>query len=140
MAVGRWSTLQRLAGGKVLIAAGSIFAAGETDTAELYNPVSGTWTTTGKLHNARAQHTATLLLNHRVLVAGGTDGSIHPIARAELYDPGTGTWVGTATLIKPRRDHTATLLSDGDVLVAAGIGRGANLNTAELYDSGGSGQ
>jgi type II secretory pathway component GspD/PulD (secretin) len=37
----------------------------------LYDPVSGTWTTTGSLNTGRYVHTATLLPNGHVLVVGG---------------------------------------------------------------------
>jgi hypothetical protein len=67
----------------VLVAGGF----GETNpptlaSAELYNPATGTWITTGSLAIARYGHTATLLPNGLVLVAGG--GNI--LASAELYD------------------------------------------------------
>src|SRR5207244_2542883 len=40
-------------------------------SAELYNPASGTWTTTGGLHTARIYDTMMLLQSGQVLVAGG---------------------------------------------------------------------
>jgi hypothetical protein len=40
---------------------------------ELYNPASGTRSTTGLLNTPRAFHTATLLSNGQVLVAGGNN-------------------------------------------------------------------
>ena len=44
-------------------------------SSELYNPSTGTWTTTGNLNVGRANATATLLNNDEVLIAGGA-GSI----------------------------------------------------------------
>jgi N-acetylneuraminic acid mutarotase len=70
-----FNTATLLPNGQVLVAGGSgdcvlgscpIFA-----SAELYNPATGTWATTGSMHTARELHTATLLPNDLVLVAGG---------------------------------------------------------------------
>ena len=58
-------------------------------SAELYDPATGTWTTTGPLATPIYGHTATLLPNGKVLVAGGYNGSI-PLPSAELYDVGLG--------------------------------------------------
>src|SRR5205823_3272434 len=82
-------TATLLHNGKVLIAAG-LGNSAALASAELYDPVSGTWSATGSLATARAGqpsgHTATLLPNGKVLVAGG--GDINGIlASAELYDP-----------------------------------------------------
>ena len=59
-----------LANGKVLVA-GGFNASSYLTSAELYDPASGTWTTTGSLNTARGWHTATLLPNGKVLVAAG---------------------------------------------------------------------
>ena len=58
-----------------------------TPSAELYNPDSRTWSTTGSLKDGRYYHTATLLSGGRVLVAGGWYGVSSE--RAELYRPST---------------------------------------------------
>src|SRR5437660_128069 len=79
---------------------------------------SGTWTATGSLGTARAEHTATLLPDGKVLVAGGYAAGW--LASAELYDPATGTWTVTGSLATARSNDTATLLPDGKVLVAGG--------------------
>ena len=60
-------------------------------SAELYDPTSGTWTTTGSLVNGRWLHTATLLPNGKVLVAGGYGFSGSGfLDSAELYVPANG--------------------------------------------------
>jgi hypothetical protein len=102
-------------------------------SAELYNPATGMWTTTGALNTAREFHTATLLANGKVLVAGGYNGGY--LAGTELYDPATGTWDVTGSLNTLRDLHTATLLPNGKVLVAGGY-NGGYLPNAELYDVG----
>src|SRR4030095_7675355 len=66
---------------------------GETlASVELYDPASGTWSTTGSLTSARELHTATLLKNGTVLVAAGIGaGEGDPVlTSAELYDVGLG--------------------------------------------------
>jgi hypothetical protein len=98
--------------------------------------VPGAWTFTGSMHDARQEHTATLLLDGRVLVAGGTVNAIS-LTSAELYDPNTGVWSLTGSLGDGRVSHTATLLRDGRVLVAGGLDYGPPqrvLRSAELYD------
>jgi hypothetical protein len=118
-----------------------VLVVGGTDTygslpagAELYDPASGIWTTTGSLNTARYQHTTTLLPNGKVLVAGGVNNSGFPTDGAELYDPVSGAWTITGSLNTARYGHTATLLPSGNVLVAAGIGRSSTLTSTELYD------
>lgn len=124
-------TATLLANGKVLVVGG--WNANELNSAELYDPATGTWSLTGSLNTPRYLHTETLLPNGKVLVAGKPDSST--LASAELYDPDTGTWSITGGLNTARFWHTATLLTNGKVLVVGGAGGETGiLNTAELYD------
>jgi hypothetical protein len=119
-----------LQNGMVLVAGGIESNFDRSASAELYDPASGTWITTGSLNTARSSHTATLLQNGMVLVAGGISPT-SVTASAELYDPASGTWTATGSLNTARYLHTATLLQNGMVLVAGGYDNGA-LASAEL--------
>ncbi len=130
-------TATLLPNGKVLVAGGTFLRPGllsATNSAELYNPATGTWSYTGNLNIGRTGHTATLLANGQVLVAGGYNPyDDSPFNSAELYDPATGTWSYTGNLNIARSSHTATLLANGQVLVAGGCCDPEGY-TAELYD------
>jgi hypothetical protein len=128
-----------LADGKVLVVGGLLVLDGgiQTDlaTAELWDPITGSWTATDGLAVARRNHTATVLSDGKVLVAGGivdnANGTISLLATVEIYDPATGRWSTARQMNNPRGLHTATLLNSGNVLVAGGDGLSA---TAELYE------
>jgi hypothetical protein len=114
-----------LVGGNITMDAGS--GVGETATAELYNPSTGTFAVTGPLSTPRGYAAAALLTDGRVLIVGGFSEPPygHFDARSywattELYDPDAGTFSLSVTMSQRRRAATATALVDGDVLVAGG--------------------
>src|SRR5205814_1398687 len=97
------ATATLLPNGKVLVAGG--LTSGYRNyvaSAELYDPSSGTWSSTGSMSVARYSATATLLQNGKVLVAGGGNDTSFYLASAELYDPSAGTWSATGSLIEGR--------------------------------------
>ncbi len=132
-----------LQNGKVLITGGYNLGNSNSlptlSSAELYDPVAGTFSATGSLLTSRTSHSATLLASGKVLVAGGantTDGYAYTtIASAELYDPVAGAFSATGSL-HTARVAPATLLGNGQVLLAGGssIGTGSPISSAEIYD------
>jgi N-acetylneuraminic acid mutarotase len=129
-------TATLLTDGSVLVAGG--FCSGTysdpDNTAELYNPSTGTWKPTGNMNVNRIQAAATLLPNGQVLMSGGnsTTAGSHS---AELYDPSTGKWTLTSSMIVSRpKGIRATLLPNGDVLVFGGTPFASS--ASEFYSSG----
>lgn len=131
-------TATLLADGRVLVAGG--FRAGLDNngeflgSAELYDPVVGTWTPTRPMVEVRGRgHTATLLSDGRVLVAGGFHGAepTETLSSAEIFDPASNAWTAMEGMNRGRSYFTATMLRDGTVLVAGGLISGAS---AELFD------
>jgi len=103
---------------------------------ELYDPVAGKFSLTGKVGGPAGWwenvNTATLLMNGNVLIAG-SDENDGP-AQAVLYDASNATFVDIGPTTSPHEFSTATLLPDGGVLVAGGqlIG-GASSAGVDLY-------
>jgi Bacterial Ig-like domain (group 2)/Galactose oxidase, central domain/Kelch motif len=139
-------TATLLPNGTVLVAGGAPVVPNGTGggglpvaTAEIYDPSTGTWSSTGSMSTARGNHTATLLPNGMVLVAGGgveTSDMNDTVASAEIYDPAGRTWSATASMATARAWHTATLLPNGTVLVAGGGDPDGNVSytSTEIYD------
>lgn len=121
-------TVTPLPNGKLLVVGG-----GTTASAELFDPVTGTFAITAPPLESWQAHTATLLPSGKVLVCGGL-GAAFGSRSAELYDPATGTWTRAGDLATGRAFHVATLLPSGKVLVAGGQVSAGSTSTAELFD------
>jgi hypothetical protein len=133
----RWvHTATLLHNGKILITGGaSSSGGGFLNTAEVFDPASGTFTSLSPntMQSARYFHSATLLPSGRVLITGGSTGSA-VTSSTELFDPVTGTFTTASPMTVPREHHTATLLPSGRVLIAGGDTGFVATNTAEVFD------
>jgi len=115
--------------GKVLVT-GGIGSGGDLVSAELYDPSSGTFSSTGGMATGRYLHTATRLHIGKVLVTGGT-GSSGYLASAEVYNPSTGIFSPAASMATRRDGQTATLMDGGKILVIGGVGSSGYLASPE---------
>ena len=89
-------------------------------TAEIFDPRSGRWTTTGSLTLGRGGHAAALLGDGRVLVAGGWVGPSAFTDTTEIFDPVAGTFSPGPKLPQRADGLAAASLPDGCALVVGG--------------------
>ncbi len=110
----RYPTLTLLRDGRVLLSGGEVNSPGGgtgtvVDTAEIFDPVTGTLSPTGSMTKPRTGHSTTLLPDGRVLVAGGRGlcdtirdslrfCDLPDLQDAEIYDPATGTSMPTGPM------------------------------------------
>jgi hypothetical protein len=109
----------RLLDGRVLVVGGESDDRGDFDpsSAELYDPVSGTWSAAGNTLHRYLGLPPTLLPDGRVLVGDVVNGSngTSDVYGSELYDPATDTWSATGNTMY-FWDDPAVVLADGKVL------------------------
>jgi NHL repeat/Galactose oxidase, central domain len=109
--------------GRVLVTGGSDDSGAAISRAEVFNPVTRSWTDAEPNAYARVEHAATLLQDGRVVVVGGasTTSSCEPIAAFEIYESRTGTWSLTRDVpIAFAHGPAAVRLADHRVLVSGG--------------------
>lgn len=128
-------TSTKLPNGKVLITGGLVPNEGPSLSAELFDPVTNTFSITGSMITPRYRHSATLLPNGKVLITGGTTNLSSQTSKCELYDPSTGTFTPAGDMNLGRFWHSATLLPTGKVLIAGGWSTRIDIETGtEIYD------
>lgn len=140
--------------GKVLVAGGTASNQGESvtpPTAEIYDPLSGTWALTAPMHEGRLGHTATVLASGRILVAGGVGSCVGvPETSSSCPDPltpetllfylgsllpnGVRVPVASAELFDPA---TNTWTLTGRLTVPRAVHASALVGTSEALVSGG---
>lgn len=112
------------------------------DTAQLFDPVSGSWSLTSPMTTARGYPSAVMISTGQVLVIGGDATG----RTAEIYDPATRAWTPTgplATDLERNCDFAACQLAVpldtnpcgsncGKVLVVGG--RGPDRTSTQIYD------
>jgi hypothetical protein len=124
-----------LKNGKVLIAGGHKDrreAMTVYSSAEVYDPVTGTFSATGDMTTVRHKHAAALLPDGNVLIVGGSDKRDWEgkYASAEIYNSAEGRFkaIGSMKMARFKLANAVVPLRNGKIL----IGGGAKL--LEVYD------
>jgi len=146
-AIGSWSyagnlsTARNQAGivklqdGRVLVAGGTSVSSGYntyySNTAEIFDPTTNTWSSAGTLPYAFGGD-MTLLPDGRVFEAGGSNGS-GCIANSAIYDPTTNSWTATASMPQPRC-ATGILLDNGNIMVFGGSDNVSTVASSVVYN------
>jgi hypothetical protein len=125
---------------------GTLLSPVSTDSTEVYDPRTHSFSAGPVMAYSRAMHQSVLLDNGKVLILGGSDTNGIVAIGNEIYDPVTNTLSPAAAMLQGRSGHIATKLANGKVLVTGGVpsftGGTTNLpavlngamNTAEVYD------
>ena len=110
---------------RVFVAGGEYSDAGsDTDTAEVYDPLTDTWTSIGNPGWGEiGDASACVLADGRILAGNLVD------SRTAIYDPAANTWTATGSMAARSNEETWTLLPDGSVVTVSC----ANHPQAERY-------
>lgn len=117
-----------------ILITGGINSAGVIKSCELYNYQRDSIFPTGFLNEARAYHTANLLVSGQVLVTGGKGSSGNALNSCEIFDVPTETWSSTGSMKYERFNHTSTLSPSGDIIVTGGENSSGYLNSCEIFN------
>ena len=118
-----------LKSGKVLFAGSDMATTNTGQTAEIYDPSSGTFAAAANMTDARTEPSALTLSNGDVLVAGG--GSSPANASVELYNPTTNVWSAPVTISTHGQLPLLEQLPNGNVLI---VGGGSVDLTVDIYN------
>lgn len=109
--------------GKVLAATGALGAPDGNrflNSAELYDPATGSWSPTGSAAVRRESADGVLLRDGRVMVVGGYTCCDSFPPETDLYDPSTGTWSRAGDRPHGGGGMALVSLPDGRVLSVGG--------------------
>lgn len=136
----RFPSVTLLADGRVIVVGGwdALETGGRIyySSAEIYDPITGSWTLTEAMHGPRAFQAAALLPTGEVMVAGGQNNDGH-LSTTEIYDPETNTWREAGDMPEAVRmiTTTAAMVPGIGMLVTGGIGQDPSSGDPVISDA-----
>jgi hypothetical protein len=105
-----------------------------SETADVYDPVTDTWSPVESLNKPRKVPATVVLDDGRALVLGGVNDEDAPFSSTKIFDPATRAWSDGPLLEYGRDRPKAVRLDHGGVLVVSPNGAGDVVTTTELSD------
>jgi uncharacterized protein (TIGR03437 family) len=115
--------------GKVYVIAGFNSSGGNTNTVDVYDPQTNTWSSAAPLPIA-TNHNAAAVAAGRLYAFGGTSN------RTFVYNPQTNSWSDVAPLRFQHANTPAVGVINDKIYVAGGNGPNMNQTELEVYDPG----
>ena len=126
-----------LAGGMNGLSIIPLNAGTPTDTAEIYDGNTNTWTSVGSMATARVNQKGWALPDGTFMLAGGGEGSILApvsLATTEIFDPSTNTFSAGPAMNSPRAAAGLLFMPQGQVFLFGGASTNATVTaTTEWY-------
>ncbi|MGZ5967465.1 MAG: Kelch repeat-containing protein [Polyangiales bacterium] len=122
MTQGRWDhSAALLPSGKVLVAGGYADdkSPQELSSAEIFDPATGTFTSTGSMTDTRKLFALVVPKDGKPLAIGGV-GYMAPVISVERFDPSTNTWTTIAPLNNIHSPTQAVVMADGTSVMVTG--------------------
>jgi hypothetical protein len=114
----------------------AIIGAGFRSRAQVYDPVSGTWTATPPMNDNRPGGAFVAAPNGKIYAMGGRAATLLPPTQTvDVYDPLSNTWSTGTSMVERRSGFPAVLLDNNKALLIGGF-NGVDVpvsTTSELY-------
>jgi hypothetical protein len=109
-----------------------------TSAVEMFDPLTGAWSTRTSMSVARAGLGAASLDN-KIYTIGGSTGTFRPesgiiLDSNEVYDPQSNTWTTLAPLPTPVMGNSATIAYNGKIFVFGGLSPTGTSNQTQIYN------
>lgn len=121
--------------GKIYVPGGIVNNSGiPTNSVEVYEPSTDTWSEISPMPEALHHHTA-VELNGKLYIIGGYNAQLFSSQtdKVQEYDPQTGIWTEKQSLPYPIAAHTSVAL-DGKIYLFGGRNGNTLLNNSLVYD------